>query len=623
MIKQGIVNGSILEKKFKILRTSIMLGNIKDRNEIMSSYEEAAKEVDRIRRSEYEELLASKQYMTTSLEEEENRLSDLVNFIEKRIDNRNEFIDDYIKITGNFLDDLPRVSMEDELPSLKARLDNIHEYLNNCHEISELNETLRKKRNELENKYESKANNEIVNSKLEDELIDEFSKLISNDSYYSSLNYTDIDEELNKLNSVINDKLDVMNTFISSYEALKNAGISGAEREEYLSYVVDAKEDYYNEVEKMYMLNIYKLVLDKENDYDKLYQKREKIEALFNERNKVRQELGINSRDKIEYFVNLCNEQFSVVKAQKFNMENIDKLVIEISDIEDKLDKLEEANNREEIVNLINEFSVDSPKAIELDLPDEEKIRDEVIEKIKETTKKVEPNMVIRISEPVKINVKTASDMAKLVMKKVVIVLEPKKFNNTRNKLKEAELELQKEKENKEKELNQPVVDLTNNENFVDLDINNSTTSLDDDIFIDYNNSNNGVEIKLDTKEVEDNKVNDVVELDRLKLELPKDNITIPTEIFVEEPKEEKQPDLFSQTDPFLDDNQFEINNSNNINSIIGDMPRIDNIGTVRPNNVLEKIENAQKETRDINLPTMGITNENKDVPIVSENYIN
>ena len=67
MIKQGIVNGSILEKKFKILRTSIMLGNIKDRNEIMSSYEEAAKEVDRIRRSEYEELLASKQYMTTSL----------------------------------------------------------------------------------------------------------------------------------------------------------------------------------------------------------------------------------------------------------------------------------------------------------------------------------------------------------------------------------------------------------------------------------------------------------------------------------------------------------------------------------------------------------------------------
>ena len=45
MIKQGIVNGSILEKKFKILRTSIMLGNISNRNEVMATYEETAKEV--------------------------------------------------------------------------------------------------------------------------------------------------------------------------------------------------------------------------------------------------------------------------------------------------------------------------------------------------------------------------------------------------------------------------------------------------------------------------------------------------------------------------------------------------------------------------------------------------
>ena len=53
-------------------------------------------------------------------------------------------------------------------------------------------------------------------------------------------------------------------------------------------------------------------------------------------------------------------------------------------------------------------------------------------------------NMVIRIKEPVKMNIKTASDTAKLVMKKVVIVLEPKKFS--KDKLKEAELELAERK---------------------------------------------------------------------------------------------------------------------------------------------------------------------------------
>ena len=42
MIKQGIVNDSIVEKKFKILRTSIMLGNIPNREEVMQNYEEAS-----------------------------------------------------------------------------------------------------------------------------------------------------------------------------------------------------------------------------------------------------------------------------------------------------------------------------------------------------------------------------------------------------------------------------------------------------------------------------------------------------------------------------------------------------------------------------------------------------
>ena len=40
--------------------------------------------------------------------------------------------------------------------------------------------------------------------------------------------------------------------------------------------------------------------------------------------------------------------------------ENIDKLIIEISDCENKLEMLERANNRSEIVELLNEFSVES-----------------------------------------------------------------------------------------------------------------------------------------------------------------------------------------------------------------------------------------------------------------------
>ena len=588
MIKQGI-NSDILEKKFKILRTSIMLGNIQDREETLKTYEKTAREVDEIRNKAYEELLAGKTYVTTTLDEEKDRLNDLINFIQDRINERNEFTDDYIKITANFLDNLPKIAKEDELNDLRIRLANIDEYLNNNKEIDELTTKLKTKRDELEKKYESKASNEIINSKLEDELIDEFNKIITKDEYYASLNYMDIDTELIKLEATLREKKEVMNTFVSSYEALKDAGISGAEREEYLSYVSDARRDYYTELEKKYILNIYKLVLDKQNSYDMLYQKRESIDNLLNERLIDRKNLEITDRDLLEYFSKLCDEQFSVIKSQKINIENIDKLILEITECENRLEELDKANNRDEIVSLLNEFSVDKQEIEKIDLPVESEIYDDVIRENEEANSDRPSNMVIRIAEPVKLNVKTASDTAKLVMKKVVIVLEPKKFNTKKDKLAEAERELEEEKA-----LDDP---------FITLDVNNTTNDTTDDIFISTPSNN----IETDVS-------------NEVKIEVPSESV--PTEVFVEEPKE-KAVDLFKETDPFLDDNEFEVTENKETEDVVSDMPKVDNIGTVKPTSVLSQIEEATEENNDIILPTMGLTNNDKvDVPIVSENYI-
>ncbi len=600
MIKQGI-NTDILEKKFKILRTSIMLGNIQDREATLKNYEKAAREVDDIRNKEYEELLAGKTYITTSLDDEANRLSELIDFIQNRIDERNEFTDDYIKITANFLDNLPSIEKQDELDDLRIRLANIQEYLNNTKEIEETTNRLKKLRDELEQKYESKASNEIINSKLEDELIDEFNKIITNDSYYASLNYMDIDSELIKIEGNLKDKLEVMNTFISSYDALKNAGISGAEREEYLSYVSDAKRDYYEELEKKYILNIYKLVLDKQNSYDLLYQKREDIATLLNERLIKRRELEVTNRDMLEFFAKICNEQFGIIKSQKINIENIDKLILQISECENRLDELDKANHRDEITSLLSEFSVDRKEIEKVDLPVEEEIHEGVIKESKENETDKPSNMVVRIQEPVKLNVKNASDTAKLVMKKVVIVLEPKKFNTKRDKLAEAEKELAREKKLEE--------EINTEDPFITLDANNNTTDTSDDIFI---STPNDIAINLATEDNSEIRIN------------TSEDVSIPTEIFIEEPKEAKPTDLFSEKDPFLDDNEFELQDGKeHEEEVVSDMPKVDNIGTVKPTSVLSKIEEATEENNDIILPTMGLTNNEKvDVPIVSENYI-
>lgn len=615
MIKQSLANNdSILEKKFKILRTSIMLGNVRNREETMREYEETARDIDKIKRDVYEEILASKTYTTTSLEEERDRLKDLIDYIENRVKERNEFIDDYIKITNNFLDGLDKVSQEDELSEYKNRLGNICEYLDNCSEIEKLNKKIKELRDDLEEKYENKANNELINEKLEDSLIDEFNKVVASNEYYSELNYTDIEEELNKLEGILSDKKDVMNTFTSSYEALKNAGISGVEREEYLSYVQDARVDYYNELEKSFILNIYKLVLDKISDYDRLYEKRQRIDKILDDRDKVRKELEITSRDDIQYFADLCREQFSIIKSQKINMENIDRLILEISNCEDKLENLDRANSRDEIVELLKEFAVKSPEIEKIELPKEEKVYEEVITRNADGSLKPS-NVVVRISEPIKMNVKTASDTAKLVMKKVVIVLEPKKFNGKKDKIKEAEKELE-ERKRQERLLEQ------------ERKIQEDAKKLDkekESIFIDNSSSGEGVlDIKLDTKDVEDKDIKDTVETNEVKINIPDSkDVSVPTEIFIEEPSQEETVDLFKETDPFLDDNMYEINNNNLIDDNKSNMPKISNIGTVKPNNMLSKIDNVVKENDNIILPTMGLSSkEEESVPIVSENYI-
>lgn len=592
MIKQNISFNNIIEKKFKILKTSILLDNVDNRDQLFQDYEDTAREIDRIKTGIYEEVLASKMYTTVTLEEEYIRLKELISCIENRINEKNDFIDDYIRVTSNFLDGLNLVSYEDELDDFKIRFSNVEEYLDNCKEIEDINERLKYLRSELEDKNNIKSNNELIYSKLEDELIEEFSKIISKDEYYTSLNYEDIDLEIDKLNQSIIDKETVMNTFISSYEALVSAGISGNEREEYSSYVTDSRLDYYSDLEKKFLLEIYKLVLDKETDYNKLCNKREKIDFFLRQREEYRRNLEIFKRDILEYFVNLCDEQYNIIKSGRYNLEDIDNLLQDIASCEDRLTYLEDANNREEILDLLEEYNVEKIEEEKIVL-DEEELKNIDTDNLFTTDVDLNyipkaSNMVIKIKDPVKINVKNAVDTAKLVMKKVVIVLAPKKLNTKRDKLKEVEAEL-KNKANDEKILS----------------------------FADDNTS-----IELDTKAVLPEKnVKVIDDFSEIKVNSDSNDIKVSTEIFIEEPKEEVE-DLFKVTDPFLDDNFVE--NTNKKDKFTGNMPTITNIGTVKPNSAFMKIQEAVKENDSIILPTLGLSEQEKvDVPIISENYIN
>ena len=428
MISGSSAFNDILEKKYKILRTSLILGNSKNRDDLLLQFEDTARRVDDIYNNRYLQILASKKYPTKNLNEEEDRLRDLIDFIKKRVYDRKCFLDDYKEITLYNLDGLKDISDEDELSLYENRLSIIDEYLANVDKIDDINKRISECKDELDEKYKVNAENQALNVKYEDTLLDEFNKIILDDEYYSKLSYTDIDKELEDLDVSSKDKKATLDTFIASYDALENSGIGEDEKNEYKSYVRDAKVDYYSDVEKIYILKLYKMVLDKKTEYKDIFSKRENITNLLNERLVLRNDLDIDSFDVLSGFYDIVCDQFGVVKAQKYTIESIDNLILTLDGYENDLKELTMRNSDKEILDVVSDyiFDIDKKPTIEVEDTKEDVVEEEVpkVEDIKHLD-----NEVVAVEDAVDFDTDVVSMQAIDVMKRVVEALDIDKDN--------------------------------------------------------------------------------------------------------------------------------------------------------------------------------------------------
>ena len=428
MISGSSAFNDILEKKYKILRTSLILGNSKNRDDLLLQFEDTARRVDDIYNNRYLQILASKKYPTKNLNEEEDRLRDLIDFIKKRVYDRKCFLDDYKEITLYNLDGLKDISDEDELSLYENRLNIIDEYLANVDKIDDINKRISECKDELDEKYKVNAENQALDVKYEDTLLDEFNKIILDDEYFSKLSYTDIDKELEDLDISSKDKKATLDTFIASYDALENSGIGEDEKNEYKSYVRDAKVDYYSDVEKIYILKLYKMVLDKKTEYKDIFSKRENITNLLNERLVLRNDLDIDSFDVLSSFYDIVCDQFGVVKAQKYTIESIDNLILTLDGYENDLKELTMRNSDKEILDVVSDyiFDIDKKPTIEVEDTEEDVVEEEVpkVEDIKHLD-----NEVVAVEDAVDFDTDVVSMQAIDVMKRVVEALDIDKDN--------------------------------------------------------------------------------------------------------------------------------------------------------------------------------------------------
>ena len=493
MISGSSAFNDILEKKYKILRTSLILGNSKNRDDLLLQFEDTARRVDDIYNNRYLQILASKKYPTKNLNEEEDRLRDLIDFIKKRVYDRKCFLDDYKEITLYNLDGLKDISDEDELSLYENRLSIIDEYLANVDKIDDINKRISECKDELDEKYKVNAENQALNVKYEDTLLDEFNKIILDDEYFSKLSYTDIDKELEDLDISSKDKKATLDTFIASYDALENSGIGEDEKNEYKSYVRDAKVDYYSDVEKINILKLYKMVLDKKTEYKDIFSKRENITNLLNERLVLRNDLGIDSFDVLSSFYDVVCDQFGVVKAQKYTIESIDNLILTLDGYENDLKELTMRNSDKEILDVVSDyiFDIDKKPTIEVEDTEEDVVEEEVpkVEDIKHLD-----NEVVAVEDAVDFDTDVVSMQAIDVMKRVVEALDIDKDNiitveNNKDDIFLDEEPKVEEKEDSKKNILTKEVPMTEEDIFKDID-----PFLDDNMY-----ENDNKKVKDDT----------------------------------------------------------------------------------------------------------------------------
>lgn len=345
----------ILDKKYDILKASLSFPNPKDKDKLLDSYMEVARSVNDKRYTAYVEGLDDFYYKTYNLEDEKVRLNALIKYINGYRDAFSKFNNEYKEITGLDLEDKEQYN---DLSIYENRLDNIKEYLSNCNRINSLEEEVKNYERDLDRFTEEALNNDRVNRELEEKLLEFFMSFIHNNSFCEALDYSDIGFELEKVRDEIGHKRDELDNFYMAYESLLNQNLPDSKINEYKSYVKEARMDYYTSREKEYVYELYELISSIETEYSDVVSKRERISRIFDDRLLLRGQLEIIDEDSFMDIEKFCNNQYSVIKAEKRVNDNISDAEKRIESAKEEIRGLRDKNETVDILSILNEFGI-------------------------------------------------------------------------------------------------------------------------------------------------------------------------------------------------------------------------------------------------------------------------
>ena len=329
------------------------------------------KEIDSVEQKDYLVLIASKKYSTTNNADELKRLKELVELIDERYKSRYEMIEDFKRIFKSNIDFDDDIKELDKVDIYRQKITYLERITNNEHTIEENKKIINDLSVELSKEYDFKKENNRVNKKIEDELLNKITIKTNLAGNNASDLVSVIDVELNKFNLKMSDLLENNNLLKEKMSTAKEESNTAKEKYHTALISYNANKEYggnilesyrvLGEIKKEYytcryyeiLLGICALVIPlKELDYDNLLGKRYRLIKLLDERRSLRNELEIKAYDRLSNLYNEVNEQCKKLLEQGNNIDSIDDLEHRVAVLTNQIDTLERDN--QELLNNIN-----------------------------------------------------------------------------------------------------------------------------------------------------------------------------------------------------------------------------------------------------------------------------
>lgn len=328
--------------------------NIETPPDVLINYEKYSKKIDSIYNSKFEKEIKPLIVPAVTIEKEEERLGKLISLLKSRLEKREELENRFYLTTGRYIKGLQLVVSESEFEDKKNRLETITKYLDTRNEINTVNESISELKDKLSDEVAKQDEYIKKNKIMEDELYNSFKDVISNDDYLSKLNEDDIDTEIAMVIDKVKDNKETLDVTKDSVNSLMISG----DNDDYASYIEDAERSYFTWKNRELLLKIYSLVVKFEDNYNDLFEKRDKINKIIRNRRSIKDNLTIEVTDNFSSFEDVLKEQLDVLKNEKEVLENVSNYTNRISFKEERLSELEEANNSVEILSILREYGL-------------------------------------------------------------------------------------------------------------------------------------------------------------------------------------------------------------------------------------------------------------------------